>query len=239
LVPEKVANTNGFLLEGENGRWKEILSGKNKYKVMSAIQGEVDASGQMKGTVLVNCYDYARVERSEEWAENKQTFKEAHFIKPYPALKIEEIIVNNVDVDSLPLEQKVKFSSALNSSGEYRYFSMNLFSGLEENPFIATNRVSDIDFGVHRDFTIFGNFSIPPDHVFDGVPANFSMTTPDNGIIFNRSVQVESNLLNVRMTIEFKRSFYPAGSYAEFRDFYKKLFDKLNEQVVIKKKATP
>ena len=65
------------------------------------------------------------------------------------------------------------------------------------------------------------------------------MTTPDNGIIFNRTVQVESNLLNVRMTLEFKKTFYTADSYPEFKEFYKKLFDKLNEQVVIKKKPTP
>ena len=65
------------------------------------------------------------------------------------------------------------------------------------------------------------------------------MTTPDNGIVFNRVVQVEANLLNVRMTVEFKKSFYPADEYADFAAFYKKLFDKLNEQVVIKKKTSP
>lgn len=239
LVPEKITNTNGFLLEGENGKWKEILSGKYKYKIMAAVQGEIDAAGMMKGTGLVNCYDYARVQRCEEWASNKQEFKDDHFIKPYPALKVEDIVINNIDADSLPLEQKVKFSTVLNSSGDYRYFPINLFSGLEENPFIADNRVSDIDFGVQKEYIIFGNFTIPPDYVFDGVPENISMTTPDNGIVFNRAVQVESNLLNIRMTLEFKRPFYPANTYTEFKEFYKKLFDKLNEQVVIKKKASP
>jgi hypothetical protein len=239
LVPEKIANTNGFIVEGENGKWKDILSGKYKYKVMTAVQGEIDATGIMKGSALVNCYDYARVQRCEEWADNKENFKNDHFVKSYPSLHIEDIMINNLDADSLPLEQKIKFSSTLSSSGEYRYFSVNLFSGLEKNPFIADNRMSDIDFGVHQEYTIFGNFTIPPDYIFDGLPENFSMSTSDNGIVFNRSVQVETNLLNIRITAEFKRSFYPAGSYAEFKEFYKKLFDKLNEQVVIKKKTTP
>ena len=239
LVPEKIVNTNGFLVEGENGKWKDILSGKYRYKVMAAVQGEIDTEGMMKGNCLVNCSDYARVQRCEAWATNKEKYKEDYFIKPYPALKIEEITVNNLEADSLPLEQKIKFSSVLNTSGNYRYFPINLFSGLEENPFIANNRVSDIDFGVQKDYTIFGNYTISPDYIFDGVPENFSMTTSDNSIVFNRSVQVETNLLNVRMTVEFKRSFYPAGSYAEFKEFYKRLYDKLNEQVVIKKKATP
>ena len=239
LVPEKIVNTNGFILEGENGRWKDILSGKQKYKVMSAVQGEIDADGNMKGNGLINCYDYARVQRCNEWADNKEKFKADYFITNYPALKIEDIAINNLYADSLPLEQKVKFSSVLNSSGDYRYFSINLFSDLEKNPFIAGNRVSDIDFGVHQEYTIFGNFTIPKEYTFDGVPENISLSTPDNGIIFNRSVQLEANLLNVRMTVEFKRTFYPADAYANFKEFYKKMFDKLNEQVVIKKKTAP
>ena len=239
LTPEKIVNTSGFMVEGESGRWKVILSGKYKYKVMAATQGEIDASGTMKGNTLINCNDYARVQRCERWAENKEKFKDELFIKPYPGLKIEEFVINNLDADSLPLEQKVKFSSVLNSSGDYRYFTVNLFSDLEKNYFIADDRISDIDFGVPQDYSIFGNYIIPPDYVFDGVPENIAMSTPDKGIILNRTMQVEGNLLNVRMTVEFKRSFYPAADYANFKEFHKKLFDKLNEQVVIKKKTLP
>ncbi len=239
LVPEKVVNTNGFIVEGESGKWKDILAGKSKYKVMAAVQGEIDEAGKMQGNGLVNCYDYARVQRIKEWTADKQKFQNDYFIKSYPGLQIEDITINNVDADSLPLEQKVKFSSLLNSSGEYRYFNINLFSDLEKNPFIANTRISDVDFGVLQDYIIFGNYTIPPGFIFDGVPENISMTTSDNGIVFSRTVQVESNLLNVRMTLEFNKTFYTADSYPEFKEFYKRLFDKLNEQVVIKKKTTP
>lgn len=236
LVPEKVANTSGFIVEGENGKWKEILSGKSKYKVVAAVQGEINEAGNMKGTGLVNCYDYARAQRVKEWLDDKQKFKDDYFIKSYPALQIEDISVNNVEADSVPLEQKIKFSSQLNGSGEYRYFSVNLFSDLEKNPFVSDTRISDVDFGVQQEYILFGNYTIPAGYVFEGIPENITMTTPDNDIIFNRTTQVETNLLNVRMTIDFKTPFYSAGSYPEFREFYKKLLDKLNEQVVIKKK---
>jgi hypothetical protein len=200
------------------------------------VQGEIDEAGVMKGNGLVNCYDYARTQRVKEWVEDKQKFKDDYFIKSYPALQIEDIIINNLEADSLPLEQKVKFSSQLNSSGEYRYFSINLFSDLEKNPFIADKRASDVDFGVLQEYILFGNYTIPPGYVFEGVPENITMTTPGNDIVFNRVISVEANLLNVRMTVEFKSTFYTADAYPEFKEFYKKLFDKLNEQVVIKKK---
>lgn len=239
LPPSKIVNTNGFIVEGENGRWVEILSGKNKYKVISAVQGEISSDGILKGNCMVNCYDYARVQRCESLVHNRDKFREDYFIKPYSFCKIDDLTINNTETDSLPLEQKIKFSSVLNSSGEYRYFNTNLFSDLEKNPFIATDRVSDVDFGFLQDYIIFGNYTIPPDYVFDGLPENVTITTPDNSVIFSRTMTVEANLLNVRMTVEFKRSFYPVAGYTGFKEFYKKLFDKLNEQVVIKKKATP
>jgi hypothetical protein len=203
---------------------------------MAAVQGEIDEAGIMKGNGLVNCYDYARAQRIKEWTADNQKFKNDYFIKSYPGLQIEDIAVNNVDTDSLPLEQKIKFSAKLNSSGEYRYFNINVFSDLEKNPFIADTRISDVDFGVQQEYIIFGNYTIPPGFVFDGLPENISMRTSDNSIIFSRNIQVESNLLNVRMTLELKKTFYTADYYDEFAAFYKKLFDKLNEQVVIKKK---
>ena len=239
LIPAQVVNTNGFIFEGENGRWKEILSGKYHYKVMAAVQGEIDADGNMKGNCLVNCYHYARVKRCEEFTKDQGKFKEDYFLNPYPSVKIEEFTINNLEADSLPLEQKIKFSTALNSSGNYRYFTVNLFSNLDKNSFIAEDRSSDVDFGFLQDYSLFGNFTIPADYVFDGLPESLSMVTEDKGIVFTRTVTAEGNLLNIRITVEFKRTFYQAGSYPDFREFHKKMFDKLNEQVVIKKKTIP
>ena len=239
LIPEQIVNTKGFLIEGENGRWKDVLAGKYKYKVMAAVQGEIDAAGIMKGTCLVNCNDYARKQRCEIWQKNKEEFKQNYFSNTGTSLKIEDFTVNNAEADSLPLEQKVKFSSVLNSSGNYKYFTVNLFADLDKNPFVADDRIADIDFGFQQDYTIFGNYSIPQDYVFDVLPENISMIMPDTSIIFNRSIEADENLLNVRMSVEFKRSFYPVNNYPEFKEFYKKLFTKLNEQIVIKKKVTP
>lgn len=239
MVPGQVVNTDGFIVEGESGKWKEILSGEYHYKVMAAVQGEIDADGNMKGNCLVNCYNYARVQRCEDYAENPVKFKEEYFLQPQPSVKIEELTVNNLDADSLPLEQKIKFSTQLNSSGNYRYFTVNLFSDLDKNNFLSEKRVSDVDFGFLQDYSLFGNFTIPVDYVFDGLPESIVLVTEDKGIVFSRTVSADANLLNIRITVEFKRPFYPAGNYPDFREFHKKMFDKLNEQVVIKKKTCP
>ncbi len=239
LTPESIVNTQGYIAEGEAGEWLDIIDQRHKYKVMTAVHGEIDAAGIMKGEALVNCNGYARKQRCDNYVKNKDNFKAAYFSSANTALKIDELIVNNVEADSLPLEQKVKFSAMLNNSGNYSYFNVNLFSDLDKNPFVADDRMADIDFGFLQEYTIFGNYTIPQDYVFEELPANFSMIMPDTSIIFTRNIQADENLLNVRMTVEFKRTFYPVSDYPEFAAFYKKLFTKLNEQIVIKKKTTP
>ena len=238
LIPASVVNTKGFIVDGENGKWVDIIENKNKYKVMTALHGIIDDEGVLKGDGLVNCSGYAKKDRTRRWVLDKEKFKQEYFAQNN-AVKIEELVVNNVDIDSLPLEQKVKFSTTLNSSGNYRYFSINLFSDLEKNPFIAEERQTDIDFGFQKEFKLFGNYTIPVGYTFDALPEDISMVMPDNSIVFSRFIKAENNLLNVRISVEFKSSFYPAASYPEFKEFYKKLMAILNEQIVIKKKALP
>lgn len=237
LVPEKIANTKGFLIADEEGQWKDIVpDNKYKYKLMVAVHGEIDAAGVMRGDGLVNCSGYARRARCDSWLKNKAQFKEDYFVKAWPDLKIDDLTVNNAEVDSLPLEQKIKFSTTLNSSGNYKYFNVTFFSEPDKNPFVADERIADIDFGVLQDYTVFGNYTIPDDYTFDVLPENISMILPDTSIVFTRSIQADENLLSIKMSLEFKRTNYPAYYYPEIKEFYKKLFAKLNEQIVIKKK---
>lgn len=237
LTPEKIVNTNGFLVEGLNGRWVALIDSKHKYKVMAATQAVITNDGSLKGEALVNCNDYARKKRVEVYVKDKEKFKTDYFSLPGTASVIDDFSVNNINVDSLPLEQKVKFTTKLNNSGDYHYFNINIFSDLTKNPFIEDERVSDVDFGFQQEYIIYGNYTLPEEYTFDGLPENVSMIMPDTSIIFSRTMQVDNNLLNVRISVEFLNTFYPASAYPEFKEFYKKLFAALNEQIVIKKKS--
>lgn len=236
LIPEQVVNSNGFVLQGTGGKWLEVLESKVKYKVFTAVQTEISADGRMTGEATVKCSGYAKRDRGTSWTKNKEEFKQKFFSIPDMSVNLDDIAVNNINSDSLPLEQKVKFNCTLNHSGEYTYFPVNIFSGIHKNPFISEQRISDIEFGYLQDYTIVENFIIPEGYVIDAIPENITLTLPDKSIVFSRFMAANENKLNVRMTVEFKNSFYPVDLYEDFREFYKKLFSTLNEQVVIKKK---
>jgi hypothetical protein len=116
---------------------------------------------------------------------------------------------------------------------------MNMFTGLEKNPFIQQERSSDVFFGTNQLYSVVANFTIPEGYAFEETPKNIKMIMPDTSIVFSRIVAAEGNQVNARITIEFKRPFYLVEQYPEFHEFYKQLFTFLNDQIVIRKKAQP
>ena len=84
-----------------------------------------------------------------------------------------------------------------------------------------------------------GNVQLPASYQFDELPKNIRMITPDTGMVFTRVVQVNENVASFRINVEFLKPFYSVQEYDAFKEFYKQLFDLLNEQFVIRKKATP
>ena len=63
------------------------------------------------------------------------------------------------------------------------------------------------------------------------------MILPDTSIVVSRISALSGNMLQTRITLDFKKPFYPTTQYAELQEFYQRLFELLNEQFVIRKKA--
>ena len=111
--------------------------------------------------------------------------------------------------------------------------------GLEKNPFLADSRLSDIFFGYNQSVIIIGNYNIPKDFAFDELPKNIKMRLPDTSIVVSRTSQVVNNSLQTRIQLDFKKPIYPVEQYEELQEFYQRLFEILNEQFVVRRKAKP
>jgi hypothetical protein len=237
LVPYDVVNTEAFIVDAEKGGWITLANGNDVWKNVVSIFAEVTPDALMKGKATVYNYNYSKNPKVKKYTEDKTNYKD-NFTKDYTGLKIEDLEVSNYEVDSLPLTQKVAFTLPLNSSGEYKYFTVNLFQGLEKNPFIADERVTDVEFNFRQSYTVVGKIFIPEDYVFEGLPKNMKMIMPDSSIILQRLIQPGENSIDFRINVDFVKPYYAAGNYPLLHEFYKKLFSALNEQIVIKKKPT-
>lgn len=242
LIPFDIVATEGLVLsklETFEWGWESLWRDNLQYKNMVLLQGQIDKDGRLTGEASVNSFDYARIERMPVARKGKKDFAERYFASNNPGINIDSIALENIDADTLPLVQKVYFNQQLNSSGNYQYFTTNLFTGLEKNPFVSDQRISDVFFGVLQNHTIIANIAIPDGYEFEELPKNMRMIMPDTSIVITRLSQAVEDRLSTRITLEFKKPFYTAAEYDGFREFYKKLFDLLNEQFVIRKKAKP
>lgn len=237
LIPYDVINNEGFIVDNKIGGWISLDDDKDIFKNTAFILSEITPDGLMTGEATISSFGYSKNIRLKKWKEDKTAFKD-YFSKSFAGMNIEHIDVSNEDVDTMPLVQKVKFSLPLSASGEYRYFSVNLFGGLEKNPFIADERYTDINFGYNQSYTIVGKIYIPDGYEFEELPKNIKMIMPDTSIVLKRIMQADSNSIDMKVTVDFLKPFYAATAYPEFQEFYKRLFETLNEQVVIKKKKT-
>ena len=242
LIPSNVAYTEGLVikkLETFEWGWQGIWKDNCVRKKMISISGQITSEDSVKGTASVNSLEYDRLERMKILKEGKEKLISKYFTDPHPDIRIQKLDLQNDDKDSVVLVQKIEFSQPIQGSGDYRYFKFNLFSGLEKNPFLAESRFSDVFFGMNQQYTIIGNFRLPEGFAFEELPKNVRMILPDTSIEMTRIVAAENNVLNIRLSLTFKKPFYSVEEYPDFREFYKKLFDFLNEQIVYRKKASP
>ncbi len=236
LIPYDVLDNYGFVVDKDYGGWIRLSDPKDKWKNIVSVYASIDSNDVMAGNASIYSSGYARNIREKEWIENKSSFSD-QFTDEVSGMKVKNIEVKNADVDTLPLQQKLDFTLPLNSSGDYKYFSLNLFQGLEKNPFIADDRKTDIEFNYPKSYMIVGKINIPEGYEFEGLPKNIKMITPDTSIIMQRLVQAGPGSIDFRISLDFKKSMYAAANYGFFHEFYKQLFNALNEQIVIKKKT--
>ncbi|MBD0331425.1 MAG: DUF3857 domain-containing protein [Chitinophagaceae bacterium] len=241
LIPLDVMYSEGLVIEKPSTfewGWKVLWNDNQLYRDHIVVKADINENGEMTGQAHIMSIDYARITRIPILKQGKDKFIEKYF-SPNAGLKIDSFQLQNESVDSFPLIQTFNFKQSTASSGIYKYFTTNLFTGFEKNPFISDNRFSDVFFGANQYYTFSGSFVIPNSYVFDGLPKNIKMITSDTSIIATRRIDTTGTELLIRVTLEFKRPVYTAEEYPGFQEFYKKLFELLNEQVVIRKKANP
>jgi hypothetical protein len=236
LIPLEVAASRGLVIEKlstfEWG-WTTLLDREHSDNTEVFFSGEINDQHLLTCGAEISAYDYAKVNIAPTVKLGNAALKAS--LTSFPDIRIDSIEVLNANLDTLPLIEKFNFSMPTTATGEYHYFSVNLFGGLEKNPFYADERQSDIFFGVKKNYKINASVYLPDGYEMDEMPKNVKMITPDTGMVFTRMSFFKDGMLTVRIQLEFKKLIYPTENYEEFKEFYKKLFDMLNERYVYKK----
>ena len=237
LIPLVLLNTYGYKIDKKNKGLMMIEDDKLYDDNKININGALSEEGVLTGTIITQSSDYARLERKTHFKKVASAkFLENYYSEGYTDLKADSLEIVNLDNDSLPLVQNLKFTQTLNTSGDYTFLNYHLFTGLLKNPFTNDFRFSDINFGSPQRIVVTQMVQLPPNYKVDALPKNTGMRTADTSLSFTRFLKEENGVISMQVKFEVNRSFFERDEYGMLKDFYKKLFVMLNEQIVLKLK---
>ena len=233
IIPFNILNTYAFKVDTKT---PEIIQLKDAVKTNSnfiMLYTTLNTNSIMSGEAVITSSDYAKITRITSLKNSKENFKNEYFEKPYPDIKIDSFELNHTDIDSLSLEQSFKFSMPINTSGNYKMINYNLFTGLEKNPFISDNRFTNVDYGCKYSTSAHEIFIIPETLKPDDLPKNIQLAMPDNSIMFSRQISYENNSISVDLFLKINKTIFTPDEYPYLKEYYKKMNDLLNEQIVL------
>ncbi len=236
-IPEYLLNSSGLYIDKATNTYDIVyLHRSDPVRQVVFIKADIKPDGKMTGTAQLSSFGYYRIDAVKRYKTDGEKKYTDLLCDHDNTLKISSVKFENMETDSLPLIQNIDFNIDLPGADEsYIYFNSNLFTALHTNPFLSENRFTDIDFGYLTIYSINGLYTIPAGYKIDALPKSVSMSTPDKGVIFRRMVAAEDGKIMIRYTIDYKKAIYHKEDYPDFHEFFKKMHEMLNEQVVLKK----
>ncbi|PJJ83673.1 DUF3857 domain-containing protein [Mucilaginibacter auburnensis] len=236
-IPAELLNSSGLYID----KGKELYDIVSLEKLTPSSQtvfvtAQIKPDGKLEGTTNIRSSSYNRLNAIERYKTDGEKKYIDYLRNDDNGIKIASLKFENLDVDTLPLLHTINFTADLSGSDDtYIYLNPNLFSSLRKNPFLAENRLTDIEFGYNRNFSIGGRYTMPAGFKVDAMPKSGKIVMPDKSISMSRIVGEQDGVISIRYVVEFSSPIYLKKDYPDFREFVKVLYEMLNEQIILKK----
>ncbi|HEY8783175.1 MAG TPA: DUF3857 domain-containing protein [Mucilaginibacter sp.] len=236
-TPPELLNSFGLWINKSKKTYDTVSINKAlPVRQVVLINAEIKPGGKLEGTAQINSASYDRVNAIERYKRDGEEKYKNYLRNDDNNIKISSLKFENMEVDSLPLTQNIAFNLDLAGSDEnYIYLNPNLFTPLKTNPFLSESRLTDIYFGYLRNYSINSVYKLPAGYKVDALPKSVNMIMPDKSISFKRIVAEQDGSVLVHFIINYTRTAFNASEYPGIHDFYKKMYEMLNEQIVLKK----
>jgi len=234
LPPFPLLNTIGFIVDRKEFRHIGILNKGYKYDNKITVDATMDINGVVKGTARIVSTGYAKQLRTENIKKDRRKFVAEILQEPGTELKIDDFDFENLDDESKPLIQTVNFHNDLNVSGGFVFFIYNLFTGLARNPFTASERFTNINFGYPYNINAVITLQLPPNIKIDKLPEDKSVASTDVSTVAYRSLKSENSTLVINIGFRQSNSMVSFEQYTDTKSLYTEITGMLNEPLVIK-----
>lgn len=227
-------NNHGFLLHEEHPSWLNLSLAVEQD--ILAWNANITPQGAIEGNMKCTMSSYsARSERSG--------LKERSISEIWGARLPEETVLKNMEVQGLEdvrqpicITGEFEVPNAGFVNDDYLYLSPTLFSAFTTNPFTRAERDFPIDFPYPFEEKSVYHYTIPEGYEVESLPENVNTVMPGEEAIFQYMAQERSGKISILIVLRVKNTLYPPDQYAALRSIFETAADKLQEQIVLRRK---
>lgn len=239
LLPSRALNNRGWLVRKTNPEWVSIRP-RGKFRRNVVVEGEVDADGNLRGTLAVVDHDYSAVSQRSYLQDNEEEdYFRRRVFEGLGDVHLFDLSVEHKDDPSKPLHTKAGFEIPMYAmvAGDMLYMNTQLFERIESNPLRLPERSYPVDMTYPRETVYSMRLTLPEGYQVMDAPPDVAITTPRRGATFIRKVDHQGSTLVVQSRFAVDQVVFQPSEYQGIRQIYAEIVSAHNDQVVVQQAA--
>lgn len=238
IIPVRTLNWMGRLIREDKTTTEIDLLPKTVSRDVVSLIGKIEETGEISAKMRRNHFDY----NAYLFRENYNGISEDSYLenleKRYSGIEIENNYqrLNFDDLSKTVVENfAFKGDNAVDIIGDKIYFAPMWFFKRTKNPFIQKERKYPIDFVFphHDKYNL--SYTIPEGYQIESIPESIHLVFQNNMGSFKFQINHTENQIQLVVDFTINTAIVSELHYAELKEFFKKIVEKQNEKVVLKK----
>ena len=139
------------------------------------------------------------------------------------------------NLNSCNVTQKLNYTLPANMSGDMIYLNATLLKLMSRNIMTHQTRELPVEFDYPHTYEIVCRLTLPEGYMVEEVPEKANLSVCDDGLKLVYGVGVAGGVLTARMVLSINRVIFPGTEYQELYEFFGRVAEKCNSQIVLKK----
>ena len=237
IIPVRAINWVGRLIK-RNGETEEInLVPKTVAKEAITLMCTINHDGTVAGKIRDQYMDHNAYLFRDKYTGMQQDNYLEEMEDKYKGIAINDYKITNEKDVTKPLIEEYSFThnNVADVIGNKIYLSPMLFFKRHENPFKQETREYPVDFAFPYQDKYAINLKVPDGYTIESLPKPVAITMEENIGSFKYNILVTGNNIQLSITFEINLPNVSADYYKTLKDFYQKMLEKQNEQIVLVK----
>lgn len=237
ILPSHALNWTGRLIrrDGSSQEINLVPSTLSRETVM--VMGKIDVTGQISGKVRVSKTDYLAHDFRERFGTQDANQYVEKLSDKLGEIDIKDYVSENKTDLGKPVTETFAFVSDHHCEhiADRLYVNPMLFFAGQKNPFVMETRNLPMYFGYPKQSKYNINIEIPDGYIVESLPKPIIISTGENVGTFNFNILQNGNHIQITVTEENNAALVSASFYEAMREFYRKMIEKEQEKIVLKK----